>query len=233
VEEWKSGRVENWKTGKLLLTPKSSNLPTFQPSNSPTFEPPNLLGIQCRVRLHRPLAVTEVYFDPLYVGGYGWRFPKGDTANVGVGLRRDSPLSPRAALAHLLARLEIPRRDVLGYSGGLIPCGGPLPRTRVGNVLLVGDAAGQTHPITGAGIAAACLCGQMAGRAAAQAALSGDLSRLDEYEREWRAWLGGALERAVARRREMDAGWSTDPVALSDLLRRTWIAFPGYGRRRE
>ena len=31
---------------------------------------------------------TEVYFDPTYRGGYGWLFPKGETANVGVGVNR-------------------------------------------------------------------------------------------------------------------------------------------------
>ncbi len=192
----------------------------------------SLVAIQCRVRLPCPLASTEVYFDPLYVGGYGWRFPKGEVANVGVGLYLEAGISPKAALSHLMARLGMTRRDILGYGGGTIPCCGPLPRTRINNVLLVGDAAGQTHPITGAGIAAACLCGQMAGRAAARAALSDNLLYLDEYEREWRAWLEGPLTRAAARRREMDAGWSNDPPALAELLRRTWIAFPEYGRRK-
>ena len=36
---------------------------------------------QCEVALKEPLKSTRVYFDPAYVGGYGWAFPKGATAN--------------------------------------------------------------------------------------------------------------------------------------------------------
>jgi len=190
-----------------------------------------LLAAQCQVRLERPVAATQVYFDPLYVGGYGWLFPKGRVANVGVGVSSGGGPSPKEALAHLLDRLEIRPAAVIGHSGGLIPCDGPPEHTCQGNIILVGDAAGQTHPITGAGVAYACLCGQMAGRAAAHAALLDDLSLLGEYEQEWRDYLGGVLTHAVAKRRFLEEGWSRGLATLSVLLRQTWVAFPAYGRR--
>ena len=188
-----------------------------------------LTAAQCRVHLEKPVAATHVYFDPLYAGGYGWLFPKGEVANVGVGINTDGGPSPKDALAHFLDKLEIRPSAVLGHSGGLIPYNGPPEHTYQGNCILVGDAAGQTHPITGAGVAHACLCGQMAGRAAAKAALSGDLDALSEYEREWRDYLGGILAHAVAKRRFLEESWSWDPAALSALLRRAWVAFPAYG----
>ena len=193
-----------------------------------------LIAAQCQVHLEGPVEATHVYFDPFYVGGYGWLFPKGEVANVGVGVSSNGRPSPKEALAHLLDRLET--RQTLKVSktfrvcGGLIPCDGPREYARRGNIILVGDAAGQTHPITGAGVVHACLCGQMAGRAAAKAALSGAPDALSEYEQEWRDYLGGVLAHAVAKRRFLEEGWSRDPAALSALLRQTWVAFPAYGR---
>ncbi|MBM4467272.1 MAG: NAD(P)/FAD-dependent oxidoreductase [Chloroflexi bacterium] len=188
-----------------------------------------LVAAQCQVRLSRPVEATHVYFDPLYVGGYGWLFPKGGVANVGVGVSGNGGSSPKEALAHLLDRLEIRPSAVIGHSGGLIPCDGPLEHTWQGNIILVGDAAEQTHPITGAGVAQACLCGQMAGQAAAKVALSGAPHALSEYEQEWRDYLGGVLAHAVTKRRYLEESWSQDPVALSALLRQTWVAFSSYG----
>ncbi len=148
---------------------------------------------------------------------------------MGVGVSGDGGPSPKEALAHLLDKLEIWPAAIIGHSGGLIPCDGPPEHTCQGNIILVGDAAGQTHPTTGAGVAHACLCGQMAGRAAAKAALSGAPDGLGEYEWEWRDYLGGVLAHAVAKRRFLEEGWSRDPTALSALLRQTWVAFPAYG----
>ena len=202
-----------------------------------------LVAAQCRVRLERPVTATHVYFDPLYVGGYGWLFPKGEVANVGVGLDACGGVTPKEALTHLLDRLGIAASRVIGHGGGLgsvsglgsisglIPSGGPPERTHRENLVLVGDAAGQTHPITGAGVAHACLCGQMAGRAAAKVAQSGDLDALSEYEQEWRDYLGGVLVHATAKRRLLEEGWSRDLDVLNALLRQTWVAFPGYGRK--
>lgn len=189
-----------------------------------------IIAAQCRVKLSRPLKATQVYFDHAYPGGYGWLFPKGDTANVGVGVRREFRRGLRKALAHLLDRLGIRPSAILGRTDGLIPCGGPVEPTRRGNIILAGDAAGQTHPITGAGVAHACLSGRLAGEAAARAALSGDPGYLAEYEREWREYLGAVLEHALAKRRFLEDNWDNDPATLSQCLRRTWVAFPAYGR---
>jgi flavin-dependent dehydrogenase len=138
---------------------------------------------------------------------------------------------PRQALEHLLARLRIAPGAILGRTAGPVPSGGPVARIRVGNVLLVGDAAGHTHPVTGAGIFAALVSGTLAGQAAARAVKSDDLAALDEYEREWNAFMGGPLRHALSRRRHLDEHWSDDATALSGVVRETWVAFKGYGRR--
>lgn len=186
-------------------------------------------ALQVEVTLPSPRPATEVHFDPLYSGGYGWLFPKGDTANVGVGVSRVMGADPQAALAFLLERLELDEGLVLGRTGGRVPSGGLVGALVVGNVLLAGDAAGQTHPITGAGVANAVIAGTLAGQAAARAVRAGDLGLLSTYEDEWAA-MRGPLQHALSKRHYLDQHWTDDPVRLSALLRESWIAFRGYGR---
>ncbi|HHV62357.1 MAG TPA: NAD(P)/FAD-dependent oxidoreductase [Firmicutes bacterium] len=188
-------------------------------------------GAQCEVLLDRPLEATRVYFDPEYFGGYGWVFPKGDTANVGVGVQLtgvpgpgNSLLEAREVLEGFLDKLKVGRGRVLGYTGGLIPVGGPLAATS-GRVLLAGDAAGHTHPLTGAGILHAVIGGEAAGRAAARAIRDDDMEALQAYDDEWRSIFGRSLERAAERRALLLSNWCCDRAALSQLIRRTWIAF--------
>ncbi len=185
-------------------------------------------ALQVEVALPDTQPFTHVYFDPLYLGGYGWLFPKGETANVGVGVNGRIGGDLRQALDHLLERLQIRKSAVIGSTGGPIPVGGPVGRIRVDNVLLVGDAAGHTHPITGAGIFAAVVGGMLAGQAAARAIKTGDMSALDDYEREWEV-MGSPLRHALSKRRYLNQHWSSDPFVLTAALRRCWVAFKEYG----
>lgn len=187
-------------------------------------------AVQFEVPLERETDSTEVYFDLEYKGGYAWLFPKRDTANVGVGVRNGMGANPLEALDDFVERLEregrIRSRTAVGFTSGLIPVSGPLEKTRVRNVLLVGDAAGQTNPITGGGIPQAVICGRIAGKAAAEAVKSEDMGRLEEYESEWRKLLGSSLNHAVRRRSHLDDHWDMDD--LDRALRTCWIAFKEY-----
>ena len=190
-------------------------------------------ALQVEAVLSAPMEATQVYFHPLYRGGYGWCFPKGETANIGVGVSRALGGEPRRALAHLLSVLGVGKADLVGHTAGPVPSGGPVAPLAAGGILLVGDAAGLTHPITGAGILHAVISGALAGRIAAQAALADDPALLDTYQKELDGYLGGPLRHALAKRQQLDAAWSDDPHALSRALRETWIAFRAYGRRHE
>jgi geranylgeranyl reductase family protein len=117
-------------------------------------------------------------------GGYGWLFPKGDHANLGVGGWSSEGPSLRGHLARL-ARTYGVDPDVLTDLRGH-----RLPMRRVGastpaaeNVLLVGDAAGLVDPLSGDGIYEAFV----SARLAADAILTG---ALDGYA----ASLAGALD---------------------------------------
>jgi flavin-dependent dehydrogenase len=91
-------------------------------------------------------------------------------------------------------------------------------------IMLVGDAAGQTHPITGAGIFAAVTCGRLAGKHAAAAVAADDMTLLRAYDSEWQDLLGGTLARAHRRREQMEASWST----FDTIVKRCWVAYREY-----
>src|SRR5690606_7879600 len=119
--------------------------------------------------------------------------------------------------------------QVAGLTGGPIPVGGMkrcAGTLRATLVLLAGDAAGLTNPVTGAGIAAAVRSGTLAGEAAA-AWLAGDRGAGGDYQEELEALFAPALERALRRRRELLAALAAGARGPS-LLKRGWIAYPEY-----
>jgi geranylgeranyl reductase family protein len=195
-------------------------------------------GLQVEAPLVSPLGHTQAHFRPEFVGGYGWVFPKGTTANVGLGVVRAAARALPRLMAGFVKELReqgvIAEGPLLGRTGGLIPCGGPPVRT-VGAIhelplLLVGDAAGQTDPITGSGIPAACSCGRIAGRAILDALAADEPHRIRDYEEQWRGLLGNGLNRALRHRDTQERDWNTGPFEA--LIRSTWIAFPEYYRDR-
>lgn len=184
-------------------------------------------AVQVRVPLVRPLDFTEVYFDRLFYGGYGWLFPKGPEANVGLGMKGGGKgTGLRDALTRLLARLEGEgkiRRSPLRWTAGWIPLS-PVREIVRDNVLLAGDAAGHAHPITGSGVFQAVTAGRMAGEWAAKAIAEKDLSLLHGYEEEWRDLFGETHERGFQRRLLMEKEWER----LEEVLPACWVAFREY-----
>lgn len=186
-------------------------------------------GVQYEVALGRGLEAAEVFFRPAFRGGYAWLFPAGKVARLGAAFDEDCE-EGEPALRQLMGELEEEGRvldSVLSYTSGPVPVGGP-GTARRGNVLLVGDAAGHTHPVTGAGILNAIIAGEMAGRAAARAVLDRDEAVLGEYEEELRLVLDPALERAKEKRRQLNETWDLSPAGLSSAIKRSWIAFEEY-----
>jgi flavin-dependent dehydrogenase len=199
---------------------------------------------QVTVPLVLPHDATDIYLSADYRGGYGWLFPKGAVANVGIGISIDGAFEHdkstrrclKALLLRLLTRLATERRiGTRGWAltGGAIPVGGRLKSIgKLGDtaVFLAGDAAGLTNPVTGAGIASAVQSGTIAGWAAADF-VNGRTAALDDYEEEMSAIFDAALGRALRRRRELLAcyanGGRPDARALND----GWIGSPRYWRR--
>ncbi len=185
-------------------------------------------AVQVRVPLNRPMEFTEVYFDKEIYGGYGWLFPKRHEANVGLGmkLKGDGTRPITEVLHRFISRLadegKIDKKPLRKFAGW-IPAEGVRSAVK-GNVMLVGDAAGHTHPITGAGVFQAVVCGRMAGKWAARAVKTDDMECLFEYEKEWRDLFEGTLQRAFNRRQLLEREWER----LEEMIRFCWIAFREY-----
>ena len=133
-------------------------------------------------------------------GGYVWSFPKGENlANVGIGISGSKSKGGEAIrLLRNFMKSHFPEGRIVEMVVGGDPCAEPLETTSTDGVMLIGDAARQTDPITGGGILNAMRCGMIAGEVSAKALESGDVSKegLREYEDRWRALIGRHLERS-------------------------------------
>ncbi len=185
---------------------------------------------QIAVALTQPFEATDIFLDADIVGGYGWLFPRGPNANLGIGVVPTERRHLRRLLDLLHRGLIAAGRvgsEIQGRTGGSIPVGGmvgPVGRFGACEVLLAGDAAGLAHPVTGAGIAAAVQSGKLAGAAAA----SGEANASRDYADEIADLFGSALARALRRRRELLDCYAGGGQPNAAQLRRGWIAYPEY-----
>ncbi len=155
---------------------------------------------------------VEMYFGRDYApGGYAWIIPKGDkTANVGLGIR--TPFyKPGISLYDYLTRFiekhpvaseKLRKGKIISRTGGLIPVGGPIPKTFTNKALIVGDAAGHVMASNGGGIPVAVICGDIAGEVATLRLQ--DKSTLSLYERTWKKEVGKELQTALEIRKLVD-----------------------------
>jgi flavin-dependent dehydrogenase len=171
---------------------------------------------------------TEIYFRKEWFGGYGWIFPKKSYAHVGIGVKTDANAfssTVNKLLNEFIVELEqkgkIKKRP-RSKTGGLIPVGGPVESVK-GNVLLVGDAAGQTHPITGGGVPQAIICGKIAGKIAANA-VQKKKDLLKEYDKKWRVIFEDELMRARRKRMYLELQWNH----LDKIIKKCWPGFHEY-----
>lgn len=143
---------------------------------------------------------THFYVGQCYApGGYVWIFPKGDgIANVGIGVL-GSKIGKRTGYPkELLDRFIKSNRGFEGakiveHMSGTVPVALPLERTYADGLLIAGDAAHLTDPITGGGIINAMVSGKLAGSVASKHIYE-DME-LSEYEKLWKKELESALIR--------------------------------------
>ncbi|HID17119.1 TPA: NAD(P)/FAD-dependent oxidoreductase [Candidatus Bathyarchaeota archaeon] len=151
--------------------------------------------------------VCEMYWDKdCSPGGYAWIIPKGESvANVGLGIRKKfSKGSLTNFLNHFISRHPVASKrlkdgTVSSTVGGVVPVGGPIPKTFHKNIIVVGDAAGQVAAHVGGGVPSSVICGEIAGETAYRHLKEG--ASIGEYEETWRKELGGILDRALKLRR--------------------------------
>jgi geranylgeranyl reductase family protein len=98
-------------------------------------------------------------------GGYGWVFPKGDHANLGVGGWMTEGPNLRDHLDRLAREHGVDSAALESVRGHRLPMrelGAPAAR---GRVLLVGDAAGLVDPLSGDGMYEAFVSAELAAAA--------------------------------------------------------------------
>lgn len=189
---------------------------------------------QYTVPLLKPYVDTDIWLSDAYPGGYAWLFPKGEWANLGLGADRryeDDLKTPLDALHRQLVDEGLLGEAIRYRTGGAIPVGGLRERLYEGEVLLVGDAAGLTHPITGAGIAAAVVSGERAGLAAAAYLNEGDKEAFEDYDEDVRDQYEASVNRAVERREHLKQYWHTQAAKDDAVMQSGWVAFDAYFQR--
>jgi len=158
--------------------------------------------------------LIELYFDREILPGYFWIFPTSPTtANIGCGtfqhLVEERKIDLRAVLRRFFEQHPVVREKLSGATlcgelkGGKIPLAlSPIDaegssRVRDG-LILVGDAASFTDPITAEGISYALNSGLLAGEVGSAALDRRDLSAesLSPYDSGWRAEFGRQFARA-------------------------------------
>ncbi len=103
------------------------------------------------------------FVDSRLAPGYiAWAAPGPDAIQLGLAVRHGDKPDLAGFMAHTERQFGWRRLKVVGRRSGLIPCGGPLPRTAAPGVLLIGDAAGWVSPATGGGIQLAFRYGRRA-----------------------------------------------------------------------
>jgi digeranylgeranylglycerophospholipid reductase len=137
---------------------------------------------------------VHVHYGSRVGGGYAWIFPKGNkTANVGLAVP-GSKCTTKQPITYLNEFVEksCPSAQPLGLVLGGTVISDQL-RTLVRNgLMLVGDAAHHTDPLTGGGIVPALESGKIAGEVACKALRENDTSTkvLHNYEVEWNRSFG-------------------------------------------
>ena len=128
--------------------------------------------------------------------GYIWVFPKGDDlANVGVGIGGTiSGKGGKLAIDYLneFVKKRFPNGKILAQVAGCVPVGDSLPDLVADGIMLIGDAAHHSDPISGGGIANAMFSGMFAAEAAIEGIRVGDVSAeiLRMYQVLWDKDIG-------------------------------------------
>ena len=139
--------------------------------------------------------IELVFGTKIAPGGYAWIFPKGKgTATVGLGVVRHLAGERITAKDYLDRYVEhrFPDAGVIeGVAGGVI-IGKTLPAISTDGLVLVGDAAHQISPLSGAGISSGMRAGWLAAGILAEQIARGDTSAraLRRYDAVWRKLLG-------------------------------------------
>ncbi len=141
---------------------------------------------------------VELYWGEKYApGGYAWVFPKNDNlANVGVIIPGHFKFTAIDVLDKFV-KLRAPKGKIIKSIKGCVAESFPPDQLVKGNVMLVGDAARVSIPVTGGGIGNTMFTGRAAGELAGKVVKNKlSLDHLAEYNQVVHKKLTKRLKRA-------------------------------------
>lgn len=133
-------------------------------------------------------------------GFFAWSIPMNEkTTKIGLAAKGANPLEMLRRFRDQYFRAS----QVFSIRSGSVILGGPIVKTFDENLLVVGDAAGQTKPTTGGGVVTGGLCAKLAASVGTNALLEEDLSAeaLSIYQKQWKHMLGGEFTKMQTLRR--------------------------------
>lgn len=120
----------------------------------------------------------DFHYANRWPNGYVWVFPRGNVYNIGIC----GPGKLKEKLDQYCIESGLNPEKRIEINAGQIPRGTIIPKFVKHNVLIVGDAAGLTNPLTKGGIHAAIFSGRQAGLALVDALESGSPELINKYE---------------------------------------------------
>jgi geranylgeranyl reductase family protein len=186
---------------------------------------PSLLlhSAQREVSVRRPGDVEVHFGSAVAPRGFGWVVPvwRGGSAFARIGVMAEgrAPAYFDQMVARVAERWGVepgqaaPRQKILPLSR--------ISRTFDDRLMVVGDAAGLVKPTTGGGIYYGLLSGSLASEVLAEALIRDELSasRLESYERAWRARLENELDTQLSFRMLAQRMPDEDIEGLFELAR--------------
>lgn len=124
------------------------------------------IGIESEIRVSKDQ--LERFHDMIcldwgtFVEGYAWVFPKTDHLSVGVGGPVSLAKHLKSYYMRFLKSLDVGEVEVLSFRTFPIPFRTGFSRVQASKVMVTGDAAGLTDPMTGEGIYYALKSGKIA-----------------------------------------------------------------------
>ncbi|MHA1615697.1 MAG: NAD(P)/FAD-dependent oxidoreductase [Candidatus Njordarchaeales archaeon] len=136
-------------------------------------------------------SINEFYYGKEYSpGGYSWVFPHINHFRVGVGylMKYSKGVQPEYYIRKILKKNNMTQNKIIRRESFLVPLSGGVKKLVQRRAILVGDAAHQVAPLTGAGIHLAIRAGFLTGRILAESFNGNDFSikNLLRYEKLWR-----------------------------------------------
>ncbi len=166
---------------------------------------------------HEEPGLIEIHWEQSILPGYGWVFHLGGgRANVGIGMYAQEARERKVNFHQLLetfitnnpyARRVTAKARPLGHNRGFpLRMDAHVVTPYLDNVVVVGEAAGLVHPMSGEGIGPSMICAEIAAEHVREALVRGDFSaaQLAAYGRVFRKTFGPIHRAARFARKFME-----------------------------